>query len=89
MRGKVEKPEFSSPKEPSVRKPEFEKQLRKAEIRIGFRYDQNGIPLKDALAIMDKARDDFFTMKKTDVVPHWVAEWLVKWFGAKPREEFK
>ena len=77
-------------KEASPRKiAKLERLLRLAEIRIGYRYDENGIRLAEALKIIDEMRDDFFAMKKTNTINAWVAEWFVKWLDAKPREEQK
>lgn len=39
--------------------------------------------------VIEEARNDFFIMKKTDHINHWVAEWFVKWFGEKPIEQMK
>ena len=38
---------------------EFKKRLKKAEIRIGSYYTDNGIRLKDGLEILDDARKEF------------------------------
>lgn len=65
----------------------LESLFRLSEVRIGTRYDENGIRLKDALDIIEKMRDDFFSRKQTNAINTWVAEWFVDWLGAKPRCE--
>lgn len=37
--------------------------------------------------VLNQARDDFFEMKQTQYIPSWVAEWFIKWFGAKPLDD--
>ena len=77
-----------SRKEPTTRKvAELEKRLKGTEMRIGLSHYDNGIRLKDALEIIDVMRDDFFAMQKTETVNAWVGEYIIKWLGAKPREE--